>query len=108
MYTLDMYYGLLLKEHLPTTQEMLKRECLEHYCERSLQVCNWSGIQGNFFLMTGAGIVNAQSRGMHWYLTSWLTRASTLTESHAPSSIFLKVFKNIMEGQQFDLFEQIL
>ena len=23
----------------------LERDCLEHYCERSLKVCNWSSIQ---------------------------------------------------------------
>ena len=29
-YALQIYYGLLLKEHLPRTQERLKRDCLEH------------------------------------------------------------------------------
>ena len=88
----------------------LERDCLEHYCERSLKVCNWSSIQVIvvvllFFLTGGAGIVNVQSCGMHWYLTSWLTSISTLTQSHVPSAIFLKVFRNFKEGQHFDLFK---
>ena len=43
----------------------LERGCLEHYCEGSLKVCNWSSIQVVvvvvvvlFFLTEGAGIVN--------------------------------------------------
>ena len=36
MLCLLIYYGLLLKEHLPRTQEKLERACLEHHCERSL------------------------------------------------------------------------
>ena len=38
-----IYYGLLFKkEHLPRTQEKLERDFLEHHCEKSLKICNWS------------------------------------------------------------------
>ena len=40
-----MYYGLLLKEHLPRTQEKLERDCLEHHCKRSLKLRDWSSTQ---------------------------------------------------------------
>ena len=36
-----IYYGLLLKEHLPRTQEKLERDCLEHHCKRSLKLRDW-------------------------------------------------------------------
>ena len=39
MLWLQIYYGLLLKEHLPRTQEKLKRACLEHHCEVRLKIC---------------------------------------------------------------------
>ena len=67
MLSLQIYYGLLLKEHLPITQEKLEREWLEHHCERSLELCDWQGTQVSLFLLTGeAGIVNVQCwGGMH-------------------------------------------
>ena len=61
---------LLLKEYLPRTQDKLERACLEHHCERSLKLCDWSSTQVSLFLLTGeAGIVNVQGCGMHWYLS---------------------------------------
>ena len=51
MLCLQIYYGLLLKEHLPRTQEKLERVCLEHHCERSLKLCDWSSTQVSFFLL---------------------------------------------------------
>ena len=58
-FTLQIYYGLLLKEHLPRTQERLEHDCLGHHCERSLKLCDWSSVQVSLFLLTGgAGIVN--------------------------------------------------
>ena len=71
MLCLQIYYGLLLKEYLPRTQEKLERACLEHHCERSEKLCDWSSTQVSLFLLTGeAGIVNVQDCGMHWYLGS--------------------------------------
>ena len=67
MLCLQIYYGALLKEHLPRTQEKLKGACLEHHFERSLKYCDWSSTQVSLFLLTGeAGIVNIQGCGMHW------------------------------------------
>ena len=67
---LQIYCGLLLKEHLPITQENLQHACLEHHCERSLKLCDWSRTQVSLFLLTGeAGIVKVPGRGMHWYLS---------------------------------------
>ena len=51
MLCLQIYYGLLLKEHLPRTQERLEFDCLEHHCERSLKLCDWSSTQVSFFLL---------------------------------------------------------
>ena len=65
---LQIYYGLLLKEHLLRTQEKLERDCLEHHCERSLKLCDWSIIQVSLLSLTGeAEIVNPQGCGMHWH-----------------------------------------
>ena len=70
MLCLQIYYGLLLKEHLPRTQVKLERDCLEHYCERSFKFRDWSNTQVSLFLLTGkAGIVNIQGCGMRWYLS---------------------------------------
>ena len=67
---LQIYYYLLLKEHLPRTQQKLERDCLEHHCERSLKACDWSSAQVSLFLLTEeAGIVDFQSCGMHWCLS---------------------------------------
>ena len=67
---LQIYYDLLLKEHLPRTQQKLERDCLEHHCERSLKACDWSSTQVSLFLLTEeAGIVDSQSCGMHWCLS---------------------------------------
>ena len=61
---------LLLKEYLPRTQDKLERACLEHHCERSLKLCDWSSTQVSLFLLTGeAGKVNIQCCGMHRYLS---------------------------------------
>ena len=38
MLSMQIYYGLFLKEHLPRTQEKLERDCLKHHCERSLKL----------------------------------------------------------------------
>ena len=77
-YAFTIYYGLLLKEHLPRTQERLERDCLDHHCERSLKLFNWPNIQVSLFLLTGgAGIVNIQGCGMFWYLTSQLDYLQT-------------------------------
>ena len=71
VYTLQIYYGLLLKAYLSRTQERLERDCLEHYCERSFKLCNWSSFQVSLFLLTGGFIImNFQGCGMYWYLTS--------------------------------------
>ena len=98
---------LLLKEHLPRTQETLERDCLEHHCERLLKLCNWSSIQVSFFtLLTGGdGIVSVLGCGMHWYLTSYQARLSALTQTHSPSPILLKVCRNFKKDQHFDLFK---
>ena len=45
-------YGLLLKEHLQRTQVKLEHDCLEHHCERSSMLCDWSSTQVSFFLLT--------------------------------------------------------
>ena len=69
MLCLQIYCGLLLKENLSRAQEKLQLDCLEHHCERSLRLCDWSSTQASLFLLTaGARIVNVQGRGMHWYL----------------------------------------
>ena len=61
---------LLLKEYLPRTQNKLEHACLEHHCERSLKLCDWSSTQVSLFLLTGeAGIVNIQCCGMHRHLS---------------------------------------
>ena len=49
MLCLQIYYGLLLKEHLPRTQKRLEHDCLEHHCERSLKLCDWSSTQVCFY-----------------------------------------------------------
>ena len=36
MLCLQIYYGLLLKEHLRRTQENLERDYLGHHCKRTL------------------------------------------------------------------------
>ena len=65
---MQIYYGLLLKEHLQKTQESLERNCLENHCERSLKLCD---IQESLFLLTvGASMVNVQGCGMQWCFTS--------------------------------------
>ena len=66
MSCLQIYYGLLLKQHLQRTQEKLERNCLEHHCERSLNLCDWSSTQVSLLLLTAeAGIVIVQGCGMH-------------------------------------------
>ena len=63
MLCLQIYYGLLLKEHLTRTQEKLEIDCLEHRCERSLKLCNLWSTQVS---MTGeAGIVNAYNNSQN-------------------------------------------
>ena len=71
MLCLQFYYGLLLKEHFSRTQEKLEHDCLEHHCERSLKLCDWSSTLVSLLLMSGeAGIVNFWGcGGMHWYLS---------------------------------------
>ena len=49
MFCLQIYYGLLLKEHLPRNQEKLERDYLEHHCERSLKFFDWLSIQVSLF-----------------------------------------------------------
>ena len=49
MLCLQIYYGLLLKEHLPRNQEKLERDYLEHHCERSLKFFDWLSIQVSLF-----------------------------------------------------------
>ena len=69
MLCLQIYYGLLLKEHLQRTQEKLELDCLEHHCERSLKLSDWSSTQVSLFLLTGeTGKVNVQRCVMYWYL----------------------------------------
>ena len=76
MFFLQIYDDLLLKEHLPKTQEKLERAYLESHRERSLRLCGWSSTQVSLFLLAReAGIVNVQGCGMHWYL-SWLATSS--------------------------------
>ena len=50
MLCLQNYHGLLFKEHLTRTQEKLERACLEHHCEESLKLFDWSSTQVSFFL----------------------------------------------------------
>ena len=57
MLCLQIYYSLLLEEHLPRSKEKLERACLEHRCERPLKLCDWLRAQVSLFLVTGeAGI----------------------------------------------------
>ena len=49
MLCLQIFHGLLLKERLPKTQEKLARDCLEHHCEKSLKLCDWSSTQPCFY-----------------------------------------------------------
>ena len=66
----QIYYGLLLKEHLPRTQENPVNDCLEHDCETSLELSDWSSTQGSLCLLTGeTGKVNVQRCVMYWYLS---------------------------------------
>ena len=53
MLSFPIYYDLLLKEHLPRTQGKLERDNLEHHCERSLKLCDWSSTQVSLLLLTG-------------------------------------------------------
>ena len=70
MLRLQIFYGLLLKEYLPRTQENLEHDCVEHHCERSLKLSDWPSTQASLFLLTGeTGKVNVQSFGMYWYLS---------------------------------------
>ena len=71
MLCLQIFHGLSLKEHLPKTQEKLARDCLEHHCEKSLKLCDWSSTQASLFLLKGeAGIMNIQGCDMQWFLSS--------------------------------------
>ena len=91
----QIYDGLLLKEHLPRTQEKLGLECLEHNCERSIKLCDWSAIQLSLLLLTReAGVVNV-------YL-SWLSTLSryTATKPGVISNPF-KSLRKIPAGQIF-------
>ena len=49
MLCLQIFHGLLLKERLPKTQEKLARDCLEHHCEKSLKLYDWSSTQVCFY-----------------------------------------------------------
>ena len=70
MLCLQIYYGLLLKEHLLITQEKPERDCLEHHCEISFKLCNWSSTQVYLFLLTEeVGTRSTQGGGMHWYFS---------------------------------------
>ena len=70
MLCLQIYCGLLLKENLSRAQEKLQLDCLEHHCERSLRLCDWSSTQASLFLLTRqTGRVNLQGCGVHWYLS---------------------------------------
>ena len=70
MLCLQIYNGLLLKEHLPKTQERLDRDCLEHHFKKKLKLCDWSSTQVSLLLLIGeAGIVNLEGCSMHWYLS---------------------------------------
>ena len=40
-FPLQIHHGLLLKEHLATTQESLERDCLGHHGEKSLRLYDW-------------------------------------------------------------------
>ena len=64
MLCLQIYYGLLLKEHLPRTQKRLEHDCLEHHCERSLKLCDWSSTQVSFFIDKRS--LNSECPGL-WY-----------------------------------------
>ena len=104
MLCLQIYHALLLKEHLPRTQEKLEHDYLEHHSERSLKLCDSSSTQVTLFLLKReAGTVNVKGCGVCWHLISQLARLSTLTQSQAPSPILLKVCRNFKEGQHFDL-----
>ena len=43
-----MLCTFIFKEHLPRTQETLEHACLEHNCDRSLKLCNWSSNSSKF------------------------------------------------------------
>ena len=75
MLCLQIYYGLLLKEHLLRTQEKLE-------CERSFKLCNWSSTQVYLFLLTEeVGTRSVQGGGMHWYIDAEPGAISNLFES---------------------------
>ena len=67
MLFMQIYYGLFLKEHLPRIQKKLEHTCLEHHCERSFKLYDWSSTQVSLLLLTEgeARIVNVQGCGMH-------------------------------------------
>ena len=65
MLCLQIYYSLLLKEHLPRTHKKLDRDCLERHFERSLMLRDCSSTQVSLFLLAGeVGIVNFWGRDM--------------------------------------------
>ena len=63
MLCLQINYGLSLKEHLPRTQERLEGDYLEHHCERSLNLCDWSIVK---FVFIDRRNWNSDYPGM-WY-----------------------------------------
>ena len=69
MLCLQIYYGLMFKEHLPRTQEKLEHVYLEHHYEGSLKLFDLSSTQVCLLLLTGeAETENVHGYGMHWYL----------------------------------------
>ena len=50
MLCLQIFHGLLFKEHLTRTQEKPERACLEQDCEESLKLFDWSSTQVCLFL----------------------------------------------------------
>ena len=101
---LQIYYGLLLKEHLPRTQESLERDCLEHNSERSLKGL-WLVKYSNEFVFIDRRSWNSKCPGLCVvYVGIWLA-SLVHWHSHAPSPILLKVCRNFKEGLHCDLFK---
>ena len=62
---------LLVKRVFTKNSSNAVRGCLEHHCDKSLNLLNWPSNSSKFdFFEKRAGVVNLQGCGMHWYFTS--------------------------------------
>ena len=66
---LHAYCGLLLKGHLPRTQEKLERIFWSIILKDHRSFVTGQAQVSLLFLTGDTGIVNVQGCGMHWYLS---------------------------------------